>query len=153
MVEVTRQRKSATSLQAGPGEIDPNNLYAINMRVTQLAGRQLAQIGDELENKWRQQLPVQWHHLNMGIYSYIRTRRAFSEILGSLWGSKMMSMLRKSWLVPKIQTGCQEARKWAAWVSNLSVSYWSRRTTYILASAFSLVAVSIFLTTWNDSQG
>ncbi|XP_067283205.1 bcl-2-interacting killer isoform X2 [Pseudorasbora parva] len=145
MVEETRQPKNVTSLQAGPGEVDHNTLYAINMRVTHLIGRQLAQIGDELDNKWREQLPVQLQPLNFGIYLYVQTRRGFSGILGNLWGSKIMPMLRTSWLIPQLQNGCQEAKKWAAWVSN--VSDWSRRTTYILASALLLVAVSIFLVT------
>ncbi|XP_067248150.1 bcl-2-interacting killer isoform X1 [Chanodichthys erythropterus] len=146
MVEETRQPKNATSLQAGPGEVDHNTHYAINMRVTQVIGRQLAQIGDELDYKWRQQLPARLQPLNFGIYLYVLTRRAFSgRILSNIWGSKIMPKLRTSWLVPQLQNGCQEAKKWAAWVSN--VSDWSRRTTCILASALLLVPVFIFLIT------
>ncbi|XP_056093266.1 bcl-2-interacting killer isoform X1 [Rhinichthys klamathensis goyatoka] len=146
MVEETRQPKKATSLQAGPGDVDHNIVYANNIRVTQLIGRQLAQIGDDLDNKWREQLPVQLQPLNLGIYLYVLTRTAFSgRILCNLWGSKIMPMLRTSWLIPQLQNGCQEAKKWAAWVPNLSD--WSRRNTYILASALLLVTVSIFLVT------
>ncbi|RXN17795.1 BCL2-interacting killer (apoptosis-inducing) [Labeo rohita] len=154
MVEETKQRKNATSLQAGPGEVDHNTLYAINMRVSQLIGRQLAQIGDEMDYKWRERLPVLRQPLNfIGIYPYALTRRAFSGILGNIWGSKIMPMLRTSWLVPQLQNGCQEAKKWAAWVSSLHVSDWSRKTTCILASALLLVTVSIFLITWNEYEG
>ncbi|XP_077090380.1 bcl-2-interacting killer isoform X2 [Siphateles boraxobius] len=145
MVEETRQPKNATSLQAGPGDVDYNIVYVNNIRVTQLIGRQLAQIGDDLDNKWREQLPVQLQPLNFGIYLYVLTRTAFSGILGNLWGSKIMPMLRTSWLIPQLQNGCQEAKKWAAWVPN--ISDWPRRTTYILASAVLLVTVSIFLAT------
>ncbi|XP_073694397.1 bcl-2-interacting killer isoform X2 [Garra rufa] len=153
MVEETKQRKNATSLRAGPGEVDHSTLYAINTRVSQLIGRQLAQIGDEMDYKWREHLPVLRQPLNFGIYPYVLTRRAFSGILGNVWGSKIMPMLRTSWLVPQLQNGCQEAKKWAAWVSNLPVSDWSRRTTYMLASALFLVTVSIFLITWNEYEG
>ncbi|KAK7130126.1 hypothetical protein R3I94_009032 [Phoxinus phoxinus] len=144
MVEETRQPKKATSLQAGPGDVD-HNIYADNIRVTQLIGRQLAQIGDDLDNKWREKLPVQLRPLNLGIYLYVLTRTAFSGILCNLWGSKIMPMLRTSWWIPQLQNGCQEAKKWAAWVPN--VSDWSRRTTYILASASLLVTVYFFLLT------
>uniref|UniRef100_A0A673LDA0 BCL2 interacting killer n=1 Tax=Sinocyclocheilus rhinocerous TaxID=307959 RepID=A0A673LDA0_9TELE len=155
MVEETKQRKNATSLQAGPGEVDHNIHCTIDMsRVSQRIGRQLALIGDELDYKWREQLPLQWQPLNFGIYPYVLTRRAFSgRIFNNVWGSKMMPMLRTSWLVPQLQNGCQEAKKWAALVSNLHVSDWSRRTTCILASALLLVTVSIFLITWNEYEG
>ncbi|XP_059361296.1 bcl-2-interacting killer [Carassius carassius] len=154
MVEETRQPRNTTSLQAGPGEVDHNTLYTINMRVSQLIGRQLAQIGDQLDYKWREELPVQWPPLNLGIYLYALTRRAFAgRIFGNVWGSNIMPMLRTSWLVSQIQNGCQEAKKCAAWVSNLHISDCSRRTTYILASALLLLTVSIFLITWNDYEG
>uniref|UniRef100_A0A672NFM2 BCL2 interacting killer n=1 Tax=Sinocyclocheilus grahami TaxID=75366 RepID=A0A672NFM2_SINGR len=154
MVEETKQRRNATSLQAGPGEVDHNTLYTINMRVSQLIGRQLAQIGDQLDYKWREQLPVQlWWPLNFGIYSYALTRRAFAGIFGNVWGSKIMPMLRTSWLVSQLQNGCQEAKKWASCVSNLHVPDWSRSTTCTLASALLLVTVSIFLITWNEYEG
>ncbi|XP_056603584.1 bcl-2-interacting killer [Triplophysa dalaica] len=150
MVEDTRQPKTAASLQAGPVEVDQNTLYAINMRVTQRIGRQLAQIGDELDNRWREQLSLQRQHLNMGIYTYVWTRRAFSGILGNIWGSKIKPMLKTSWLIPQLHSGCQEARKWTAqWVSNLHISDWSRKTSLMLASAFLLVTVSMFLAAWN----
>ncbi|XP_056311611.1 bcl-2-interacting killer isoform X1 [Danio aesculapii] len=154
MVEETRQQKNATSLQAGPAEVDNSNLHAFNMRVTQIIGRQLAQIGDEMDYKWRQEPLVPWQNLNFGIYPYVLSRRVFSgRILANLWGSKIMPMFRTSWLLPQLQNGCQEARKWAAWVSNLHVSDWSRSTTYTLASALLLVTVSIFLVTWNEYEG
>ncbi|XP_056311612.1 bcl-2-interacting killer isoform X2 [Danio aesculapii] len=153
MVEETRQQKNATSLQAGPAEVDNSNLHAFNMRVTQIIGRQLAQIGDEMDYKWRQEPLVPWQNLNFGIYPYVLSRRVFSGILANLWGSKIMPMFRTSWLLPQLQNGCQEARKWAAWVSNLHVSDWSRSTTYTLASALLLVTVSIFLVTWNEYEG
>ncbi|KTF90372.1 hypothetical protein cypCar_00003679 [Cyprinus carpio] len=149
MVEETKQRKNATSLQAGPGEVDHNTRYTIDMsRVSQRIGRQLALIGDELDYKWREQLP-----LNFGIHPYVLTRRAFSGIFNNVWGSKIMPMLRTSWPVLQLQNGCQEAKKWAALVSNLQVSDWSRRTTCILASALLLVTASIFLITWNENDG
>ncbi|XDV25102.1 hypothetical protein PO909_029075 [Leuciscus waleckii] len=146
MVEETRQPKNATSLQAGPGDVDHNIVYANNIRVTRLIGRQLARIGDDLDFKWREQLPVQLQPFNFGVYLYVLTRTTFSgRIIGNLWGSKIMPMLRTSWLIPQLQNGCQEAKKWAARVPN--VSDWSRRTTCILASALLLATVSILLVT------
>uniref|UniRef100_A0A8C1BXS2 BCL2 interacting killer n=1 Tax=Cyprinus carpio carpio TaxID=630221 RepID=A0A8C1BXS2_CYPCA len=153
MVEETKQRRNATSLQAGPAEVDHNTRYTIDSRGSQLIGRQLAQIGDQMDYKWREQLPVQWRPLNLGIYPYARTRRAFAGIFGNVWGSKIMPMLRTSWLVSQLQNGSQEAKKWAAWISNCHVSHCSRRTTYILASALLLVTVSIFLITRNEYEG
>ncbi|XP_073670859.1 bcl-2-interacting killer isoform X1 [Paramisgurnus dabryanus] len=152
MVEDTRQPKNATSLQAGPGEVDHNTHYTINMRVTQRIGRQLAQIGDELDNKLREQLAIQRPmHWNIGIYTYNQTRRAlFGRMLGNIWGSKIKPMLRTSWLIPQLHTGCQEARKWTTqWVSNLHISDCSRKTAFMLASAFLLATVSLFYAIWN----
>uniref|UniRef100_A0A8C1WLE2 BCL2 interacting killer n=1 Tax=Cyprinus carpio TaxID=7962 RepID=A0A8C1WLE2_CYPCA len=149
MVEETKQRRNATSLQAGPAEVDHNTRYTIDTRGSQLIGRQLAQIGDQMDYKWREQRRA----LNLGIYPYARTRRAFAGIFGNVWGSKIMPMLRTSWLVSQLQNGCQEAKKWAAWISNCHVSHCSRRTTYILASALLLVTVSIFLITRNEYEG
>uniref|UniRef100_A0A672K5L7 BCL2 interacting killer n=1 Tax=Sinocyclocheilus grahami TaxID=75366 RepID=A0A672K5L7_SINGR len=125
MVEETKQRKNATSLQAGPGEVDHNTLFfGLNSRVSQRIGRQLALIGDELDNKWREQLPLQWQPLNFGIYPYVLTRRAFSgRIFNNVWGSKMMPMLRTSWLVPQLQNGCQVAKKWAALVWTIFILF------------------------------
>ncbi|XP_043093942.1 bcl-2-interacting killer isoform X2 [Puntigrus tetrazona] len=153
MVEETKQRKNVTSLRAGPGEVDHSTRYNVDTRVSQRIGRQLALIGDELDSKWREQLPLQWQPLNFGIYPYVLTRRAFSGIFNNVWGSKIMPVLRTSWLVPHLQNGRQEAKKWAALVSNLPVADWSRRTTCILASALLLVTVSIFLITWNEYEG
>lgn len=131
------------------------SFFCSEIRVSQLIGRQLAQIGDEMDYKWRERLPVLRQPLNfIGIYPYALTRRAFSgwvesmyshtnkcermfqmnvyvynieialcRILGNIWGSKIMPMLRTSWLVPQLQNGCQEAKKWAAWVRRMFSVY------------------------------
>lgn len=58
--------------------VDTQVFFGLNIRVSQLIGRQLAQIGDQLDYKWREELPVQWPPLNLGIYLYAQTRRAFA---------------------------------------------------------------------------
>lgn len=47
-------------------------------RATQLIGRQLAQIGDELNSRWREKLPQQWH-LGRHVYQNILLWRAINR--------------------------------------------------------------------------
>uniref|UniRef100_A0A665W2U3 Uncharacterized protein n=1 Tax=Echeneis naucrates TaxID=173247 RepID=A0A665W2U3_ECHNA len=51
MVEQTRQPSRVASLQAGPGEVDTGTLIGINLRTTRAFGRQLALIGDQLDQE------------------------------------------------------------------------------------------------------
>lgn len=47
-------------------------------RATQLIGRQLAQIGDDLNSRWREKLPQQ-QHLDWQVYPNILIWRAFNR--------------------------------------------------------------------------
>ncbi|XP_042565957.1 bcl-2-interacting killer [Clupea harengus] len=60
MVEHTRETPNTMSLQAGPMEVCNGTPSHVNTRDVQNIGRQLAQIGDELNQRWAHRLPNQW---------------------------------------------------------------------------------------------
>uniref|UniRef100_A0A3Q3GBC2 Uncharacterized protein n=1 Tax=Labrus bergylta TaxID=56723 RepID=A0A3Q3GBC2_9LABR len=55
MVELTRQPSRVVSLQAGPGEVGAGIQFDMNRRYT--IGRQLAIIGDQLDQEWASRRP------------------------------------------------------------------------------------------------
>ncbi|KAI5094044.1 bcl-2-interacting killer [Silurus meridionalis] len=140
MMEQALEASSVISPQAGPGEVENHALSDINMRrATQLIGRQLAQIGDELNSRWREKLPQQLHldwqlSPNMLIWRAINRR-----IIGSLQWSKILPRL-----VPELPTqACQAAINWIDWVKP-HFPDWSCKTKCFLASAALLVAATVF---------
>ncbi|TRY97498.1 hypothetical protein DNTS_013753 [Danionella cerebrum] len=71
-----------------------------------------------------------------------------TRIVCNIWGSKIMAMLMvRAWMVPQLQNGCQEARKWATWVWSLQLRELSRRRTCTLASSLLLLSISLLLLT------
>ncbi|MCJ8743364.1 hypothetical protein PDJAM_G00093180 [Pangasius djambal] len=148
MVEQALEASSAISPQAGPGEVQNHILSDDNMRrATQLIGRQLAQIGDELNSRWREKLP-QPRHLDWQVYPNILIWRAINRrITGSLQWSKFMPTARASRLVPELHTqACQATLKWINWVKP-HFPHWSCKTTCFLASAALLVVATVFTAT------
>lgn len=60
-------------------EITPlNDKNGCRRRVTQAIGRQLAQIGDELNSRWREKLPQQ-RHLDWQVYPNVLIWRAINR--------------------------------------------------------------------------
>ncbi|XP_060759222.1 bcl-2-interacting killer [Neoarius graeffei] len=148
MVEQALVANSAVSPQAGPGEVENYIPSNINMRrATQIIGHQLAQIGDELNSRWREKLPQQ-QLLHWQVYPNILIWRAINRrIIGSLQWSKIMPMVRASRLVPELHTqACQATMKWINWVKP-HFPHWSWKTKYVLASAALLVAATVFSAT------
>lgn len=137
---------SGISFQAGPVEMDDHTLSGINMRTAvRLIGRQLAQIGDELDNNKREKL-AHPNHLQLQVYPNMLIWRAMNRrLVGSLHWSKLMSMLRASGLVPQLHTlTCQK------WISLVKAHVPASGTKYVLVSAFLLMAAAIFTTPWNN---
>ncbi|KAM9468371.1 bcl-2-interacting killer isoform 1-T1 [Clarias gariepinus] len=145
MVEQALEVSSAISPQAGPGEVENHILSDANMRrVTQAIGRQLAQIGDELNSRWREKLPQQ-RHLDWQVYPNVLIWRAINRrITGILQWSTFMPMVR---LVPELHAqACQTTMKWINWVKP-HFPDWSSKTKCFLASAALLVAATVFTAT------
>ncbi|XP_058273749.1 bcl-2-interacting killer [Hemibagrus wyckioides] len=148
MVEQALQVSSAISPQAGPSEVENYILSEINMRrATQQIGRHLAQIGDELNSRWREKLPQQ-RHLDWQVYPNLLIWRAINgRIIGTLQWSKIISMERASRLVPELHTqACQATMKWINWVKP-HFPGWSYKTKCLLASAALLLAATVFTAT------
>ncbi|XP_047018191.1 bcl-2-interacting killer [Ictalurus punctatus] len=147
MVEQALEASSAISPQAGPGEVENHILSDINMRrATQLIGRQLAQIGDELNSRWKEKLPQQ-RHLDWQVYPNILIWRVNRRLIGILQWSKFMPMIRGSRLVPELHTQAfQATMKWINWVKP-HFPDWSCKTKCFLVSAALLVAVTVFTAT------
>ncbi|XP_072530071.1 bcl-2-interacting killer [Salminus brasiliensis] len=157
MVEQTHEASSAISPQAGPSEVENHTLSDIDMsgRAAQLVGRQLAQIGDELNSRWSEKLPNQWPpHQHWQRYANVWNFGAFNgRIVGRLRWSKVRPMLKAFWVVPQLHTqACQTAMKWMSWVCNSHFPDWSYKTKCFLASAVLLVAVAAFTATWKPSE-
>ncbi|KAG7320376.1 hypothetical protein KOW79_016229 [Hemibagrus wyckioides] len=116
-------------------------------RATQQIGRHLAQIGDELNSRWREKLPQQ-RHLDWQVYPNLLIWRAINgRIIGTLQWSKIISMERASRLVPELHTqACQATMKWINWVKP-HFPGWSYKTKCLLASAALLLAATVFTAT------
>ncbi|TSK13254.1 hypothetical protein Baya_0128 [Bagarius yarrelli] len=148
MVEQALQASSAISPQAGPSEVENHILSEINMRrATQQIGRRLAQIGDELNSRWKEKLPQQ-RLLDWQVYPNILIWRAINRrIIGSLQWSKIVPMVRASRLVPELHIqACHATMKWINWIKPLFPE-WSCKTKCFLASAALLVAATVFTAT------
>ncbi|XP_036433427.1 bcl-2-interacting killer [Colossoma macropomum] len=154
MVEQAHEAGSAISPQAGPSEVENNTPSDIDMSGTaaRLIGRRLAQIGDEMNSRWSEKLPNHWQrHQHWQAHANVLNLRAFNgRIVGSLWWSKIMPMVKAPWVVPQLHTqACQTAMTWIRCVSHFPD--WSR-TKCFLASAVLLAAAAAFIATWKMSE-
>ncbi|XP_066523858.1 bcl-2-interacting killer [Hoplias malabaricus] len=153
MVEQVQEATSAVSPQAGPSEAETYTHFDNNMseRVAQLIGRQLAQIGDELNSRWREKLANQWptHH-RWQAYANVLNLGAFNRrMVASIWWSKFLPMVGASWMVPQFHIkACQTANKWIRWIYNPNFAYWFCRTKYVLAPAILLVTAAALSAVW-----
>ncbi|XP_042366878.1 bcl-2-interacting killer [Plectropomus leopardus] len=152
MVEQTRQPSRAVSLQAGPGEVDSDTLFDVNLRVNDRAartfGRHLAVIGDQLDREWtsrqRHRLPTPLHMLRP---AQALTRTIYRDIHTQLLGFQGLSAAVKAWITSTAPgQGILRAEAWAAWVPNLkpvTCTGWTRRALVALVAA-----VTIFGALW-----
>uniref|UniRef100_A0A4W6FFZ2 Uncharacterized protein n=1 Tax=Lates calcarifer TaxID=8187 RepID=A0A4W6FFZ2_LATCA len=77
MVEQTRQPSHVVSLQAGPGEVDTGTLFDVNLRTARAIARQLAVIGDQLDQEWSSRQP---HRLPTPLHM-LRPARALTRTI------------------------------------------------------------------------
>lgn len=154
MVEQTRQPSRAVSLQAGPGEVDTDNLFDVNLRINDRAarifGRQLAVIGDQLDREWASRepnwLPTPLHMLRP---AQALTRTIYRDIHRQLWGFQGLSAAVKSWIASTAPgQGILRADAWTAWVSNLKPVICTGWTRGALVTVALVAAVTIFSALW-----
>uniref|UniRef100_A0A8C4P139 Uncharacterized protein n=1 Tax=Dicentrarchus labrax TaxID=13489 RepID=A0A8C4P139_DICLA len=139
MVEQTRQPSRVVSLQAGPGEVDTGTLFDMNLRYTARAfGRQLAVIGDQLEQEWANR-----QHCNLVLLSC-------RDIHSQLWGLQGLSAAVKAWIASTAPgQGILRADTWATWVK-LMWYYIRGSTIDSLVTVALVAAVTIFGALWME---
>lgn len=148
MVEQTRPTIETMTLQAGPVELDDHGTSDLitrpwNGRDARIIGRQLAQIGDQLNQRWAHQLPNQWllQPLDRRTSIFIR-----ASVYRRFFVTEGRSLLRdafsmgKLWLNPLVYNQ-------RAWVSSLCPPglCW---TTGLLVSAALLTTAAVCIALW-----
>ncbi|XP_033470820.1 bcl-2-interacting killer [Epinephelus lanceolatus] len=156
MVEQTRQQSRVVSLQAGPGEVDTDTLFDMNLRINDRAaqafGRQLAVIGDQLNGEWASRqpnwLPTPLHMLRP---AQALTRTIYRDVRSQLWGLQGLSAAVKAWIASTAPgKGILRADAWAAWVSNLKPVTCTGWTRGALVTVALVAAVTIFSALWME---
>ncbi|GAA6221113.1 bcl-2-interacting killer [Lates japonicus] len=152
MVEQTRQPSHVVSLQAGPGEVDTGTLFDVNLRINdrtaRAIARQLAVIGDQLDQEWSSRqphrLPTPLHMLRP---ARALTRTIYRDIHNQLWGFQGLSAAVKAWIASSAPgQGILRADAWTAWVSTvkpITCTGWARGAlvTVALVAAVTLLGV------------
>ncbi|XP_062373611.1 bcl-2-interacting killer [Sardina pilchardus] len=142
MVEQTRPTPNTTTLQAGPVElIDDGTLSDVTTREARIIGRQLARIGDELNQRWAHRLPDQrllqpLDRTNI----FIRARVYRRYFLTEGRGLRHVLALAKLWLNPLIYSQ-------PVWVSNLCPTG-QRWTTGLLVSTALMATAAVCVALW-----
>lgn len=153
MVEQTRQPSRVVTLQAGPGEV--NVLFDVNLRnndrATRAVGRQLAIIGDQLDQEWASMqhnwLPTPLHVLRP---AQALTRTIYRGIHSQLWGFQGLSGAVKAWIASTAPgEGILRAD---AWVSNFKAVTCTGWTRGALVTVALVAAVTIFGALWVERK-
>ncbi|KAK2859046.1 hypothetical protein Q5P01_003666 [Channa striata] len=156
MVEQTREQSRVVSLQAGPGEVDTGPLLDVNVRISNRAARavarQLAVIGDQLNQEWSsrqpQRLPTPLHMLRP---AQALTRSIYRDIHSHLWGFQGLSAAIKAWTVGTVPgKGFLRAEAWAAWVSHFKAVPCTGWTGGALVTVALVAAVTILSALWME---
>ncbi|XP_035529660.1 bcl-2-interacting killer isoform X2 [Morone saxatilis] len=156
MVEQTRQPSRVVSLQAGPGEVDIGTLFDMNLRINDRAarafGRQLAVIGDQLDQEWANRqpnwLPTPLHMLRP---AQALTRTIYRDFHSQLWGLQGLSAAVKAWIASTAPgQGILRADTWATWVSNFKPVTCAGWTRGALVTVALVAAVTIFGALWME---
>ncbi|KAK9525768.1 hypothetical protein VZT92_016450 [Zoarces viviparus] len=154
MVEQTRQPSRVVHPQAGPGDVDTDTLFDVNLRINDRAarafGHQLAVIGDQLDREWTGRppnwLPTPLHMLRP---AQALTRTIYRDIHSRLWGFQGLSAAVKAWIASTAPgQGILRADAWAAWVSSLKPVTCTGWTRGALVTAALVAAVTIFGALW-----
>lgn len=154
MVEQSRQPSRVVSPQAGSGEVDTNTLFDVNLRINDRAarafGRQLAVIGDQLDQEWASRqpnwLPIPLHVLRP---AQALTRTIYRDIHSQLWGFQGLSAAVKAWVASSVPgQGILRVDAWGAWVPNLKPVTCTGWTRGALVAVALVAAVTIFSALW-----
>uniref|UniRef100_A0A096MHS8 BCL2 interacting killer n=1 Tax=Poecilia formosa TaxID=48698 RepID=A0A096MHS8_POEFO len=151
MVEQTRHPSRAVTLQAGPGEMADGNLRCrIRDRAVRVVGRQLAEIGDLLDQE-RVRRDPNWPPTPLYLLGPARTltRIICRDLHNQLWGFQSLLAPVKTWIVSATSgTGNLRAEAKATWVSSLKVVAWPGWTRGALMAVALLATASIFGGLW-----
>lgn len=156
MVAQIREPRRVVSFQAGPGEVDAGPLFDVNLRVNDRAaraiGRQLAVIGDQLDQEWASREP-NWPPapLHMLRSTQALTRIIYRDLHSQLRGFKGLSAAVKDWMASTVPGQRMfRADAWADWVSNCKAcTGWARRA---LVTVVLVAAVTIFGALWMEQK-
>ncbi|XP_054910713.1 bcl-2-interacting killer [Poeciliopsis prolifica] len=149
MVEQTRRPNRAVTLQAGPGEVADGSLR-IRDRAARVVGRQLAEIGDLLNQDWARRDP---NRPPTPLYllgpARTLTRIIYRDLHNQLWGFQNLWSPVKAWIVSTTsRPGNLRAEAKATWVSSLKVVACLGWTRGALMTVALLAAASIFGGLW-----
>ncbi|XP_065807555.1 bcl-2-interacting killer [Labrus bergylta] len=151
MVELTRQPSRVVSLQAGPGEVGAGIQFDVNRRANGRAvraiGRQLAIIGDQLDQEWASRRP-NWQPAPLHILrpAQALTRMIYRDIHSQLLGFQGLSAAVKAWIAGTVPgQGILRADAWVSSLKPVTCTGWTRGGLVMVA----LVAtVTMFGALW-----
>ncbi|CAK6950084.1 bcl-2-interacting killer [Scomber scombrus] len=155
MVEQTRQPSRVVSLQAGPSEVDTGTLSDMNLRINSRAarvfGRQLAVIGDQLDQERASRqlnwLPIPLHILRP---AQALTRNIYRDIHSQLWSFQGLSAAVKAWIASTAPG--QGILRSETWVSNFKAATCTGWTRGALVTVALVAAVTIFSALWMEGK-
>ncbi|XP_038150091.1 bcl-2-interacting killer [Cyprinodon tularosa] len=150
MVEQTRRPNRGVTLQAGPGEVVDVTLRSRD-RAVRVVGRQLALIGDHLDQEWARRDP-NWPPSPLYLLRPAQTlaRIIYRDLQSQLWGFQGLLAPVKAWIVSATPGQNLRLDMVAAWVSSLKAVTcpgWTRGAVIAVAL---LAAASIFGALWKE---
>ncbi|KAM4712148.1 bcl-2-interacting killer [Anableps anableps] len=149
MVEQTRHPNRAVTLRAGPGEVVDVNLR-IRDRAARVVGRQLAVIGDHLDQEWARRDP-NWPPTPQYLLrpAWTLTRIIYRDFHNQLWGFQSLLAPVKAWIGSTTPgQGNLRAETMIAWVTSVKAVACPGWTRGALMTVALLAAASIFGGLW-----
>ncbi|MED6257113.1 hypothetical protein ATANTOWER_011416 [Ataeniobius toweri] len=153
MVEQTTRPNRAVTLQAGPGEVVDVNLR-IRDRAARVIGRQLAVIGDHLDQDFARRDP-NWPPTPLNLLRPARTltRIIYRDLHSQLWGFQGLLAPVKAWIVSTTPgQGNLRAETITAWVSSFKAVTCPGWTRGALMTVALVTAASIFGALWVEEK-
>ncbi|CAJ1054793.1 bcl-2-interacting killer [Xyrichtys novacula] len=154
MVEQTRQQSRMVSLQAGPGEVGTSTLFVgnsrINRRAVRAVGRQLAMIGDQLDQEWASRHP-DWPLAPLHILrpAQALTRTIYRDIHSQMLGFKGLSAAVKAWLESTVPgLGILRADAWVSSLMPESCPGWTRGALVTVALVAAVTILGALQMEW-----
>ncbi|KAM4523501.1 bcl-2-interacting killer [Fundulus diaphanus] len=153
MVEQSRRPYRAVTLQAGPGEVVDVNLR-VRDRAARVVGRQLAVIGDHLDQEWARR-DHDWPPTPLYLLRPARTliRIIYRDLRSQLWGFQGLLAPVKAWIVSTTPgQGNLRAQTMTALVSGFKAATCPCWTRGGLVTVALLAAASIFGGLWMEEE-